>query len=102
MRATKLRYAPPKHSIIIAGIKRFVKYFFQFFFFVLTYEEIRSIVTSVSLMGTAEKCKGQKRMGQILSVMESILEWIWDNLYIINVVFAIAIVFFQRKSPKEV
>ena len=53
-------------------------------------------------MGTAEKCKGQKRMGQILSVMESILEWIWDNLYIINVVFAIAIVFFQRKSPKEV
>lgn len=68
----------------------------------MTYEEIRSIVTSVSLMGTAEKCKGQKRMGQVLSVMESILEWILDNLYIINVVFAIAIVFFQRKSPKEV
>ena len=39
---------------------------------------------------------------QIVEVMTAILHWILDNLYIINIVFAIAVVFFQRKSPKEV
>ena len=40
--------------------------------------------------------------GQIWEVLTAVMDWIWDNLYIINVVFAIAIVFFKRKSPKEV
>lgn len=38
----------------------------------------------------------------IMTTTGYVVHWIWDNFYIFNVFFAIAIIFFQRNSPQGV
>ena len=49
---------------------------------------------------------GKEKIGEnlqdILELVKTGIQWIYDNFSIFNIFFAIAIVFFQRKSPKEV
>lgn len=49
-----------------------------------------------------ENMRGVKMLESLWSTLATALEWMFDNLLYVNLIFSIAIVFFQRKSPKEV
>ena len=40
-------------------------------------------------------------MDQALDIIKAVFSFIWDNLIYINMLFAIIVVFFQRKEPKS-
>lgn len=41
-------------------------------------------------------------MGEILITISEVLQFIWDNLFGINILLAITIVFFERRDPKTI
>ena len=46
-----------------------------------------------------------KREGTMTAFFEElgqIWQWVWDNIFYINIILAFVIVFFQRRDPKAV